>query len=80
MFRISNYTRVGLALVSPGNEVVLRFRATKPGVFVYHCAPGGNMIPWHGMNGAIMVLPREGLKDPAGTPITYDRAYTPRFS
>ena len=68
----------GLTLVSPGNEVVLRFRATKPGVFVYHCAPGGNMVPWHvthGMNGAIMVLPREGLKDPAGNPITYDRAY-----
>ena len=36
------------------------------------------MIPWHvvhGMNGAIMVLPREGLRDRAGNPITYDRAY-----
>ena len=68
----------GLTLVSPGQEVVLRFRAIKPGVFVYHCAPGGNMVPWHvthGMNGAIMVLPREGLKDPLGNPITYDRAY-----
>ena len=67
-----------LTLIGPGQEVVLRFRAIKPGVFVYHCAPGGSMVPWHvthGMNGAIMVLPREGLRDPAGNPIRYDRAY-----
>lgn len=67
-----------LTHVGPGQEVVLRFRATKPGVFVYHCAPGGTMVPWHvthGMNGTIMVLPREGLKDPAGNPLRYDRAY-----
>ena len=67
-----------LTLVSPGEEVKLRFRATKPGVFVYHCAPGGVMIPWHvvsGMNGAIMVLPRDGLKDAEGEPVAYDRAY-----
>ena len=68
----------GLTLVAPGQQTVLRFRATKPGVFIYHCAPGGTMVPWHvthGMNGAIMVLPRDGLKDPAGNPVTYDRAY-----
>ena len=68
----------GLTNVGPGQEVVLRFRAVKPGVFVYHCAPGGTMVPWHvthGMNGAIMVLPRDGLRDPAGNPIRYDRAY-----
>ena len=67
-----------LTRVAPGQEVVLRFRATKPGVFIYHCAPGGSMVPWHvthGMNGAIMVLPREGLKDPAGNSVRYDRAY-----
>ena len=67
-----------ISLISPGEEVVFRFRATKPGVFVYHCAPGGAMIPYHvthGMNGAIMVLPREGLKDKNGKPIRYDRAY-----
>ena len=67
-----------LTQVGPGQEVVLRFRATKAGVFIYHCAPGGTMVPWHvvhGMNGAIMVLPREGLRDPAGNPISYDRAY-----
>jgi nitrite reductase (NO-forming) len=30
-----------LTLVSPGEEAVLRFKAIKPGVFVYHCAPHG---------------------------------------
>ena len=67
-----------LTYVQPGELAVLRFRATKPGVFVYHCAPGGIMIPWHvtsGMNGALMVLPRGGLKDHLGNPVRYDRAY-----
>ncbi|WIY52360.1 copper-containing nitrite reductase [Devosia sp. YIM 151766] len=63
--------------VNPGEKAVLRFKATKAGVFVYHCAPEG-MVPWHvtaGMNGAIMVLPREGLRDPQGNLLTYDRVY-----
>lgn len=67
-----------LSLVDPGEEVVFRWKATKVGVFVYHCAPGGSMIPWHvvsGMNGAIMVLPRDGLKDREGNALRYDRAY-----
>ena len=67
-----------LTKVAPGEEVVLRWKATKPGVFIYHCAPGGPMIPWHvvhGMNGAVMVLPRDGLKDGNGKRIKYDRAY-----
>ncbi len=68
----------GLTKVKPGQSVVIRFKATKPGVFVYNCAPGGLMIPYHvvsGMNGAIMVLPRDGLKDKLGSPVRYDRAY-----
>jgi nitrite reductase (NO-forming) len=68
----------GLTLINPGEQVKLRFKATRAGVFVYHCAPGGPMIPWHvvsGMNGAIMVLPREGLKDAKGKPVTYDKAF-----
>ncbi len=68
----------GLTHVSPGEDTVLRFKATKPGVFVYHCAPRGAMIPYHvvhGMNGAIMVLPRDGLKGKGGEPIRYDRIY-----
>lgn len=67
-----------LTEVSPGQEVVLRFKATKAGTFVYHCAPGGAMIPWHvvsGMNGAIMILPRDGLKDEQGRSVKYDKAY-----
>jgi len=67
-----------ISLVNPGQQVTFRFKATKPGVFVYHCAPGGEMVPIHvvsGMNGAIMVLPREGLKDENGNPVTFDKAY-----
>jgi nitrite reductase (NO-forming) len=67
-----------LTLINPGQQVVLRWKATRPGVFVYHCAPGGAMIPWHvvsGMSGAIMVLPREGLTDANGKPLRYDRIY-----
>jgi len=67
-----------LTLINPGEQVVLRWKATRPGVFVYHCAPGGPMIPWHvvsGMSGAIMVLPREGLTDGSGKPLHYDRVY-----
>ena len=64
-----------LTHVYPGEETVLRWKATKPGVFTYHCAPGGAMIPYHvthGMNGTMMVLPRDGLKDQHGNPLRYD--------
>ena len=67
-----------LSLVRPGEQATIRFKATKSGVFVYHCAPGGTMVPLHvvsGMNGAIMILPREGLKDENGKPLHYDKAY-----
>ncbi len=67
-----------LTKVMPGEQAVLRWKATKPGVFVYHCAPGDVMTPYHvvhGMNGAVMVLPRDGLKDAAGKALKYDRAY-----
>ncbi|MCY1507659.1 Copper-containing nitrite reductase [compost metagenome] len=67
-----------LTLVSPGEETTLRFKADRSGTFVYHCAPEG-MVAWHvlaGMSGTLMVLPRDGLKDPAGNPLRYDRAYS----
>jgi nitrite reductase (NO-forming) len=67
-----------LTLVNPGEKTVLRFKATRPGTFVYHCAPGGPMIPWHvvsGMSGAIMILPRDGLKDEKGRPVKYDKVF-----
>jgi nitrite reductase (NO-forming) len=67
----------GLTEVNPGEHAIIRFKATRAGVFVYHCAPAG-MVPWHvtsGMNGAIMVLPRDGLQDGKGNPLTYDRIF-----
>ena len=67
-----------LTKIAPGQDVMLRFQATKAGVFIYHCAPGGVMIPMHvalGLSGAIMVLPRDGLRDDQGNSITYDKAY-----
>ncbi|MDE2852526.1 MAG: copper-containing nitrite reductase [Acidobacteriota bacterium] len=67
-----------LTQVRPGEKVVLRWKATRPGTFIYHCAPGGSMTPYHvvsGMNGAVMVLPRAGLEDRDGSAIRYDKAY-----
>lgn len=67
-----------LTLIMPGEQVKLRFKATRSGTFVYHCAPEGAMIPWHvvaGMSGTIMVLPRDGLKNEEGEPLTYDKVF-----
>ena len=67
-----------LTKIVPGQQVLLRFKAIKAGVFIYHCAPGGLMIPLHvamGLSGAIMVLPRDGLRDEQGNSITYDKAF-----
>ncbi len=67
-----------LTQVNPGEQAVLRWKATRAGVFVYHCAPGGSMTPLHvvsGMSGAVMVLPRDGLKDENGKPLHYDQVY-----
>ncbi|MCV6575679.1 MAG: copper-containing nitrite reductase [Cohaesibacter sp.] len=68
----------GLTHVGPGEQVVLRFKATKVGAFIYHCAPGGPMISWHvvsGMSGALLVLPRDGLKDGDGNLLPYDKIF-----
>ena len=68
----------GLTSVAPGEEVGLEWRAVKSGFFVYHCAPGGEMVPYHvvtGGNGALLVLPREGLRDGFGDPLSYDKAF-----
>jgi nitrite reductase (NO-forming) len=68
----------GLTKVAPGESKTIRFKATKVGTFVYHCAPGGAMIPFHvvsGMNGVIMVLPRDGLKDGNGKSLSYDTVW-----
>ncbi|WP_345796760.1 copper-containing nitrite reductase [Castellaniella sp. MT123] len=67
-----------LTHIKPGQQTVLRFKATRTGTFIYHCAPP-KMVPWHvvsGMSGVVMVLPRDGLKDAHGRPLRYDRVYT----
>lgn len=67
-----------LTLINPGEQTILRWKATRAGVFVYHCAPGGSMTPLHainGMSGAVMVLPRDGLRDRSGKLLRYDRVY-----
>ena len=68
----------GLTHVLPREQTKLRWKAVKPGVFIYHCARGGQMIPYHvvhGMNGAVMVLPRDGLKDKDGSLLSYDDVF-----
>jgi nitrite reductase (NO-forming) len=69
-----------LTFINPGEQAVLRWKATRTGVSIYHCLPGtaGPMVPWHiasGMSGAVMVLPRDGLKTGSGEPLHYDRIY-----
>ncbi len=67
-----------LSEVKPGEIASFSFKATKAGAFIYHCAPGGMMTPIHvvsGMNGVILVLPREGLKDQNGNTVLYDKAF-----
>lgn len=49
-------------LVNPGEEKTFRFKATNPGLYVYHCATPP--IPHHimaGMYGLILVEPAEGM-------------------
>lgn len=49
-------------VTSPGHESVLRFKAMRPGLFVYHCATAP--VPMHianGMYGSILVEPADGL-------------------
>ncbi len=68
----------GITTIAPGEETTMRFRATKTGTFLYHCAPEGSMTPYHvthGMTGAITVLPRDGIKDENGELLTYDKMY-----
>ena len=50
--------------VAPGETATLRFKALKPGAFIYHCAAEG--MAWehisYGMTGLIMIEPKGGLK------------------
>ena len=79
-FHASTCAKCGgsLTLVGPGQQVKLRWKATKAGTSVCHRAPGGAMIPYRvvaWMNGAVVMLPRDGLRDASGEPMRNDRGY-----
>ncbi|MCC5834524.1 MAG: multicopper oxidase domain-containing protein [Opitutales bacterium] len=47
--------------IGPGTTKSVRFRAMHPGVYMYHCAPGGHAIPMHvlfGQYGMMVVEPK----------------------
>lgn len=51
-----------LTSVQPGETKAFRFRALKPGLYIYHCASlNVSLHMTHGMYGLILVEPREGL-------------------
>ncbi|MFU8802383.1 MAG: plastocyanin/azurin family copper-binding protein, partial [Bradymonadaceae bacterium] len=51
--------------IAPGESKTVVFRATVPGVYMYHCAPGGHAIPMHvlfGQYGMLVVEPNKKYK------------------
>ena len=51
--------------IAPGETKKVLFKATQPGVFLYHCAPGGHAIPMHvlfGQYGMMVVRPKQPYK------------------
>ncbi len=54
-----------LGHINPGETKSMLFRVTRPGVYMYHCAPGGHAIPLHilfGQYGMIVVKPKAKYK------------------
>lgn len=50
-----------LGKILPGETVSFKFKVTYPGVYMYHCAPGGHAIPMHiifGQYGMMVVKPK----------------------
>ncbi len=63
----SAYTQTSahIGAIDPGETKSVTFRVTYPGVFMYHCAPGGHAIPMHvlfGQYGMMVVEPKEKYK------------------
>ena len=51
-----------LGKIAAGETKSMLFRASYPGVYMYHCAPGGHAIPMHvllGQYGMMVVRPKE---------------------
>lgn len=60
----SAYTQTSkyLGKINPGASGRVVFRCTTPGVYMYHCAPGGHAIPMHvlfGQYGMMVVHPKK---------------------
>lgn len=60
----SAYTQTSkyLGKINPGDSGRVVFRCTLPGVYMYHCAPGGHAIPMHvlfGQYGMMVVHPKK---------------------
>jgi nitrite reductase (NO-forming) len=54
-----------LGKIEPGETKSMIFKVTVPGVYLYHCAPGGHAIPMHiifGQYGMIVVKPKKKYK------------------
>lgn len=61
----SAYTQTSkyIGSIGPGETKSVRFRTMTPGVFMYHCAPGGHAIGMHvigGQYGMMVVQPKPG--------------------
>lgn len=59
----SAYTQTSkyLGKIAPNDSATIIFRLTQPGVYMYHCAPGGHAIPMHiifGQYGMFVVQPK----------------------
>jgi len=51
-----------LGKIQPNDSATVVFKATLPGVYMYHCAPGGHAIPMHiifGQYGMMVVKPKK---------------------
>lgn len=59
---VNSQTSKYLGKVEAGDSASVVFQANMPGVYMYHCAPGGHAIPMHiifGQYGMIVVRPKK---------------------
>ena len=59
---VNSQTSKYLGKIYPGDSASVVFKANMPGVYMYHCAPGGHAIPMHiifGQYGMIVVKPKK---------------------
>jgi nitrite reductase (NO-forming) len=59
---VNSQTSKYLGKIYPGDSASVVFKANMPGIYMYHCAPGGHAIPMHiifGQYGMIVVKPKK---------------------